>query len=272
MKKKKITPRIRFQSYNPYEARFPNLRVVSRETLDLIKYLRSQGYDVIVEPNDGSTLHYISRKGVLDLLSDPIMLFVLGIPVAVLVNLISSWLYEHLKRVPTSNGTKIAIEFDEQGKKVRYNHSGTPISEERFRSMLAELSERTKRYAELQKIKAPDEIRPIPIHLEHSDKIIGWAERFSRDSVGIRVEGIRITEDEVWQRVQSGDLKGLSIAGIVTHSTCSICNSKYVDCNHITGEAYSGKECVNRIDSFLIAEISIVAQPTNPLAQITITR
>lgn len=265
-------PRIRFQSYNPYEARFPGFKVVSRDTLHLIKVFRAQGYVVIVEPEDGSKLNYLSQKGWYEILSDPIVLFVVGIPISILSGIISAWLYDRLKQQPRPDEALLSIELDEEGNKIRYNYIGQPISEDRFQSLLNTLSERTQRYADSQKTIAPDPSHPMPVNLEHTDRIVGWAEEFCEDEFGLKVEGIRIIDDETWRRIQNGDLKGLSIGGIVTKSTCSICNADYVDCNHITGDSYNGKECVNEIREFLIAEISIVREPVQPLARIQIVR
>jgi hypothetical protein len=268
----KTPPLIRFQSYNPYEVRYPGLKVVSRETLQLIKTFRSQGYAVVVEPDDGSKLNYVARKGLQDLLSDPVVLFVVSIPVSIITGVISAWLYDLLRQTDKSNDVKMSGEIDEQGRRVRYDHRGDLISDERFQSLLAKLSERSKRYAESQYTRAPDPALPIPIHLEHSEKIVAWAEKLSKDDIGLKIEGVRIIDDDTWRRIEGGELKGLSIAGIVTRSTCTVCDGEYVKCNHITGKSYGDEICGNRIDAFRIAEISLVAQPVNPLAQIQVYR
>jgi hypothetical protein len=263
---------IRFQPYNPYEARYPGLKVVSRETLHLIKVIRSQGYSVIVEPENDAKLTYFTRKGLQDLLSDPVMLFVINIPISIITGIVSAWLYDLLKRPVKPNDIKVSIEIDENGQKARYDHQGDPISNERFELLLSELSNRSERYTKVQHTQPPDSKLSIPIHLEHSDKIIGWAEKLSKDDMGIKVEGVRIVDDETWQRIQNNELKGISIGGIVLRSTCTICNGEYTDCNHITNISYGNEICGNQIDSFRIAEISIVAEPVNPLAQIRVYR
>jgi hypothetical protein len=268
----KTSPLIRFHSYNPYEVRYPGLKVVSRESLQLIKAFRSNGYAVAVEPDDGSKLNYIARKGLQDLLSDPVVLFVVSIPVSIITGVISAWLYDLRKQTDKANDVRMSVEIDEQGRRVRYDQHGDPISDERFLSLLAELSERSKRYAESQYTRAPDPVHPVPIHLEHSEEIVGWAEKLSKDDIGLKVEGVRIIDEDTWNRIEAGELKGLSIAGIVTRSTCTICDSEYVECNHITGKSYGNEICGNRIDAFRIAEISLVAQPVNPLAQIQLYR
>jgi hypothetical protein len=259
---------VRFLSYNPYEARHPGLRVVSRETLMFIKLLRANGYSVIVEPEDGTKLNYLSEKGLREALTDPIIAFILGAYVSFIINLASSWVYEWLKGGDEDN-INLILEFDEKGKKIRYSHKGTPISDERFLAIVSTLSERKRLYNQTLQVTPPDPNLPIPIHLEHSDKIVGWGEKVVKDDTGLKVEGIKIIDDEIWHKIQSGELTGCSIAGIITRSTCSICNGEYVDCNHIATKIYVGQECTVRIDSFLVADLSLVKKPVNPLSRIT---
>jgi len=249
---------VRFLSYNPYEARHPGLRVVSRETLMFIKLLRANGYSVIVEPEDGTKLNYLSEKGFREALTDPIIAFFIGAYVSFIINLASSWAYEWLRGVDEDN-IDLVLEFNEKGNKVRYSHKGTPISDERFLAIVSKLIERKRLYEQTLKINSPDPNLPIPIHLEHSDKIVGWGKRVIKDDTGLKVEGIKIIDDEVWRKIQSGELTGCSIAGIITRSTCSICSGEYVDCNHIAAKIYDGQECAVRIDSFLTADLSLEA-------------
>lgn len=231
-----------------------------------------QGYSVRVEPDDGEKLNYLSQKGWQETLSDPVFLFVIGIPLALLLNLISNWLYDHLKRTPEPNDASLVLEYAESGNRVRYNHSGQQISEERFRAILSSLDERKHRFAESQKITSPDPAHPYPVHLEHTPKIIGWAQDIYKDDIGIRLDGIKIVDDETWQRIQSGELTGLSPGGVITSSVCQICKRDYIDCNHIAGETYEGEECTVWIASMCIAEFSIVKEPAQPLAKLHITR
>ena len=56
--------RVDVHTYNPYEARFPARRVVSRDALLLIDEIRAAGYDVHVLPDNGTRLQYLIQKGV----------------------------------------------------------------------------------------------------------------------------------------------------------------------------------------------------------------
>src|SRR5260370_25885951 len=83
------SPQIRIQSHNPYEARYPARRVISREALHLAKLLRENGHSVVVEPDDGGKLNYSTEKGLKEFFADPIHLVIVGIPISVVVNIVS---------------------------------------------------------------------------------------------------------------------------------------------------------------------------------------
>ncbi len=260
---------IHFQSYNPYEARYPGLRVVSRETLHLIKLMREAGYHVIIEPEDGTDLHYLAEKGLREILADPIVAMIIWIPLTIILNLLSNWLSDVWRRPPLKDEVQLVlVELDEFGNKLRYSQSGQPISEERFQAILKSLDDRANRYKESQQVATPISECPYPIYLEHTSKIVGWAERFVRDEKGLGVDGVRIVDPEIESLIEDGYITGFSYGGIIKGSTCSICDGEYVSCNHIACREYKGKECLVRIDDFLIAELSLVKDPIQPLARI----
>ncbi|MGD0567418.1 MAG: hypothetical protein ABSA78_03355 [Candidatus Sulfotelmatobacter sp.] len=261
--------RIRFRSYNPYESLYPGLRVVSRETLHLIKTLRAQGHSVVVEPDDGTKLNYLAEKGFRELLSDPIYAFVIGIPTSLILNLIANWVFQ-LKR-PKPDGVNLVLEFDENGNKVRYSESGRPVTQEQFQSILSALEARKRRFEESRKVNTPYPGYVIPVHLEHTGKVVGWSKGFIVDDQKktIATDEIRICDDETRERIQRGELRGFSIAGIVTKATCLICGADYVDCDHIASVSYEGEKCTVRTTT-RPAEISIVKDPVQPLARIRI--
>lgn len=274
MKSKSIT----FKSYNPYEFLHPNLRVVSWETLDLIKSLRLQGYEVIVDPNNGKKLNYLVQKGWYEKLSDPIFLAVVNIPISFLTSYLASWVYEYRKNKQALNeeaNEKVIdfiIEYTEKGRKLRFNHKGEEISDEKFKHILKVISDKIESFAKSQKNYREVRFHPIPIYLEHTDRVVGWADKYSIDETGVKLDCILIKDDETYERIEKGELKGLSVGGIVTKSTCQICKKDYVDCNHITGFSYGKKICTNGIDKILLVEMSIVKTPIQPLALIQIIR
>lgn len=89
-----------FQSYNPYEIKFPNRKIISRETLLFIKLLRSRGIVVDIEPDDNRKLEYLTQKGFRQFLSDPVVIFLLGIPMGVFTNYVYDWIKETFNNKP----------------------------------------------------------------------------------------------------------------------------------------------------------------------------
>jgi hypothetical protein len=261
------SPQIRIQSYNPYESRYLARRVISRETLDLLKTLRERGYSVVIDPDDGSKLNYTTQKGLRDFLADPINMLVVGIPINVMVSLLSTWLYEKFKRIPNDEEVNIILEVDEDGERIRYNHKGRQISEKKFQSVIRLMKRRVQRYEKSQALVRPDPSRPVPVFLEHTDKLTGWG-RVSKEKEGLKLSDVEIIDKRTSGRIEKGTLKGLSIAGLVYDSTCTICDCNYSECSHIAGQEYNGQECLCRIDGILLTEISFVKKPVQPLAKI----
>jgi phage head maturation protease len=241
--------------------------VISREALEFMKALRETGYAVSVDPDDGTALSYSTEKGLRAFLSDPLYIVLIGIPLGIVVNIISNWLYERFKKVPSAEQASIILEIDEHGVRSRYDHNGRPMSEKRFESILGMFERRAKRYAESQAIEPPDPTRPVPLFLEHTTKLVGWG-RARLDEKGLRLEDIKIIHKKTLKAMKRADLEGLSIAGLVYDSVCSICERQYIDCNHIAGKEYDGRKCLNRIDGILLAETSLVKQPIQPKARI----
>lgn len=259
---------IRIPSFNPYVSLYPDLKVVSRETIHLIKLLRTEGYNVIVEPEKTQELYYYTEKGIREILADPILAFTIGISASFFINLLSSWVYDIWRRPLKKNEIQLVIEFDENGTKVRYSQSGEKVSDKKFAAILKSLDERTNAYKKSRETVSPIATRPYPMYLEHTAKIIGWAESVTTRPDGLYLVGLQITDPEVEKLVEGGYLSGVSVAGIIKKSTCSVCDSGYIDCTHIARKTYDGKECLVRIDDFAIAEFSLVKDPIQPLARI----
>jgi len=81
---------ISVEAFNPYEKLFPGRKVVTLEILMLMKELRSQGVTVTVLPDDTRPLEYLFRKGLSDLVKDPMFVWLSQIPIGIACNLISS--------------------------------------------------------------------------------------------------------------------------------------------------------------------------------------
>lgn len=263
------------KSYNPYEARYPNRRVISRPALHLMKSLRTQGYKVIVEPDDGRKLEYITQKGTTELLRDPLLLFLLNIPISLFAGILGAWIYDELKRLrlkqKPSQISNLVIEIDKHGKSLRYSQDGESITDARFREIL-KLMERIKRDYRTSLMEVPpDPALPYPIYLEHTGKTVGWAQ-LKMTSRGLKAAPAKIIDDETWKRIENGELKGLSISGLVRRSECSVCEQDYTECNHIAGKTYDEAKCTNRILEIDLCEISIVKKPVNPHAILSMKR
>lgn len=266
-------PEIRFQSFNPYESRYPALRVVPRETLHLIKYLRSEGFTIVVEPDDATELAYLMEKGVREVLADPIIALLIGVPLNFILNLLATWTYDLLKRQPKTPEACVVLQFDDDGNTVRYSERGERISDDRFRSLLSALDTRKRNFAASESVTPPDPVYRLPIHLEHAGRIVGWSRGFVFDDEKreIRLEATRITDAKTSERIRRGELRGFSVAGVVHSSVCSVCHAEYVDCNHISGTSYHGDSCVVTVNEWSFAEVSIVKDPIQPLARVELS-
>ena len=131
---------IKFTSNNPYQDRFPNVRIISRETLELMKILRSNGYDVVVEPENGGTLCLLKQSDLQEFLSNPVNALLIGIPISIMTGILTNWLYDRFRRVPNSDEVHILLEVDENGRKIRYDHKGNEISDERFQILTKQIN------------------------------------------------------------------------------------------------------------------------------------
>ena len=254
---------IAIQSFNPYEFRFPGRRVVSRDTLHLIKRLRTNGYEVVVAPDNGSKLYYLTRKGVSEFFADPVLVSLVSIPVNFIVSLLATLVANRLesgRTQPKDNEVRIILESGQGGDKRRFDYRGKPLNDNQFREILDAFKGQEESYRQSTKIIAPDSTRPTPIFLEHTPKIVGWARVWLDKNGGLAAE-TKITDDDVLEGIQNGTMKGYSYGGLVSKATCSICQQEYVNCNHIAGEVHRRKECVVELKKIDPAEISIVSDP-----------
>jgi len=256
-------PEIAIQSFNPYEFRFPGRRVVSRDTLHLIKRLRTNGYEVVVAPDNGSRLYYLTRKGVAEFFADPLLVFLVNIPVTTIVTLLTGLIQDRLKSgrpKPRDEEVRIVLETGQHDNKVRFDYKGKPLSNDQFQAILAAFKGQQQNYRQSVQIIAPDPTMRVPIFLEHTPKIVGWA-RVWHDKDGSLKAETKITDDDVWEKIENGTMKGLSYGALVGKTTCSICQQEYMNCNHIAGEVHHQNECTVRLEQIDHAEVSIVSDP-----------
>lgn len=239
-----------------------HVRIVNRTTLDLMKALRGKGYRVIVEPDDGSPLYYLVEKGEPSLLANPTFVFLVNIPISVITSLLGSWLYNRFRdrSAATKAPPLIAFRVESGGMSAYFSETGARISSEEAQVVFELLKRRGAALNTIASAKS-DRSAEFPLCLEHTRTIVGSAEVWE-DGGGLRAT-LRIHRDDVHALLKSGELRGLSIAGMVRRSECSICGHDYVDCAHIAGLDYNGTVCVNTIEDIALAEVSLVREPIN---------
>jgi len=133
--------RVRASSFNPYEVRFPGRRVVSRDTLHLIKDLRAKGVSVTVEPEDETKLNWYTQKGFEEVLC-PVIVQALDTTKDVLVGVFSAWLYDRLIRRRRATGTvqtqehrlPVFVEESNEEEITFYGLDGSPVNESEVRA------------------------------------------------------------------------------------------------------------------------------------------
>ena len=253
-------------SFNPYQDRYPHRRVITREQLHLMKLLRAQGVSVRVDGDPDDELNYLALKGLREWLSDPIVVTSLSIPIGVMSGLIANALSDLVKG-RSSRSTDVLIALADDGSGLHYASDGRRLSKSEFNRLMRSVDRRYS-IAHPARVSSPDASRPVPVYLEHTDKVVAWG-RLSVDSVGLKVDEAVVTDDETWARLRDGSLAGMSIGALVRRSKCSICGESYFDCWHLSGNSYDGESCYVTIEELDLGEVSLVTDPANPLARVT---
>jgi hypothetical protein len=256
MEKQKII----IDSFNPYECRFPNRKLITRDTLILIKHLRIEGYEIIVQPENDRPIELLYKKGVIEFFADPVNIILIGIPISIVTNIISNYFQKLLDKKRTFNKSNINISIDNSTN--FYNYLGEPQDKNNNKLVTKKRKELKEGYERCFEIKSPYDDYTIPIFLEHKPKIVGWCS-LRVDDKGLKSDGI-ITDKTVKRRISQNRLNGASITGIASKTECSICKSNFVYCEHIAGKTYNGEKCFNTIIETDFVETSIVKEPINP--------
>lgn len=265
-----IDKAITFRAFNPYKAKYPNIKVIPRTALHVMKELQSEGHKVKVLPDDDRELKYIVHKGPWDILNDPFVISAADHLIDIIKSVLAAHLYYEFKKGrssnPKENSSDVIIQTKKDGEIQRFDHNGKKISAEDWRTRESIYKEIEKVYSNLVKKGSPYKNYPWPVFLEHTPKHIGWA-LAEEDEIGPKME-TKIFDEDVLKRIESNELRGGSFTGIVNNSKCSICSSDYTKCNHITGNKYEGKSCVNNIFEIDLCCLNIVSEPVNPKAKI----
>jgi len=191
--------------------------------------------------------------------------------VTVVTTILTNWISNQLRNQKTASPpekTNIALRKDQDGLTLTYDHLGQPLSGAQFEQLMR-LFDKSVSEPILTPDVSPYPEYPLPLFLEHSSKIVGWGLlKPGADGVTM-MEGI-ILDNEIQKRIDAGELRGLSIAGIVQESICSICQDDYVKCNHLAGHSYNDVPCTNTVVSFRrLTGVSLVSEPVNRATLIT---
>ncbi|SNS84084.1 hypothetical protein SAMN05421640_1469 [Ekhidna lutea] len=260
--------KIEVKTFNPFVGKFSEDKVITHETLALVKTLRNKGFEVEFIPDDSRELKYLFRKGDFTLFQDPFFLFLIGIPTTIVINVINEFIKKKLEKSKEKNPT---FETNVNTDNVIINNisgneivsiDGKTLSQNSLVRKENEVQKVANEFHDSFKANSPHPELPVPIFLEHTSKIIGWAD-ISINDEGIVIESCTIDDPESWKRIKNSELRGASISGIADKTTCSICEKDYVSCNHVSGEIYNNKMCVNYIVKARLAEISLVKHPAN---------
>lgn len=259
--------KVSIESFNPYKARFPNHKVISRETLILIKKLRQEGVEVEVLPNDKRPLYYTFRKGFIDYLQDPITAYLINVSTSFVINIITSIIYEKAKnraerkRLLTKNADKILIIQNEKLNEY-YSIHQKKLNKKAKKKIIELQKKKELEYFETTISSPPNSDLPYPIFLEHASRIVGWGKlRVANDK--LLLDDFLFTDNSIYGLIEKEKIKGLSVAGLATKATCSICKLNYVTCNHIAKEVYNDRICTVTIERSLLSDISLVEKPIN---------
>jgi hypothetical protein len=236
--------------------------------LTLVKLLRDQGNMVVIEPDDGHPVEYLFRKGFRQFFADPAVISfgmnvaasIVGAGIVGAVN----WVWQHrrreniLRRAPQP--TSILLKNNDGS---IFSYSGEPLHPSALDKVLKMVEREQRDYSHAFTLRSSSANAPIPIFLEHTTQIVGWC-NLDIDDRGICVRNGEIKDHITWRKVESGELKGLSITGIASKSICSVCGRNYVDCNHITGIEYESSHCTNGIKKAIFINVNLVSKPVNP--------
>jgi hypothetical protein len=261
-------PHLVIEPFNPYSEEYPNRRVISRKELELFKLLRAEGLDIRVSGDPSHELNFLSRKGVHEWLSDPVIIQLVSIPLSIACGVLSNALYNMYARKKPDQ-TNVVLELDSNGTHAHYTCDGTPLESSQFDALLSAMQKRREVHLNVTQHRSPYPTRPAALFLEHTRQVVGWGMVVADDDIrGLRVEDAVITDTEVWKRIKERSLKGFSIGLLVREALCETCGESYFRCSHIVGKCYAGISCQVRLTKCDMCEISIVANPVNPLANL----
>ncbi len=75
---------------------------------------------MVIEPDNEQPIQYLYKKGIAEFFSDPVFLTLIGVPIAILTNIISNQIQKLLDKKDTINKTNINITIDNSKKTYNY--------------------------------------------------------------------------------------------------------------------------------------------------------
>ena len=186
-------------SYNPYESKFKNRKVVNKDTLILIKTLRNKGYNVLVKPDDGRPVEYLFQKGdiasfLLNHLNSLIIKISNDKSSDILIGLLTSYIYDKIKKYGKSeskNADNIIL-IDSSNKKI-VNSFNTTININNIKKKKKERKRNILSFQQCFETKSPYINLPDPVFLQHKPIIVGWC-LIEIDEKGLKSYKIIITD------------------------------------------------------------------------------
>lgn len=251
-------------SFNPYSQLYPNRRLVDKSTLELIKYLRIEGYSITVKPDNGQPIQYIFKKGFHELFTNPVYMYLTSSATAVITTLVANSFQKIIDKwgngKTNTNENNIIIINNNTNETINFLHNHIPRNEitDKRKKVKKQVQGYTKCFSQV----SPYPDLPTPIFLEHKPQIVGWG-RVNVNNEGLIIEESIIVDKNARKKIKSGKIKGASVTGISEKSVCSICKSDYVECNHIAGDIYNNVICANELHESTLVEVSLVRIPIN---------
>lgn len=264
-----MNKKISIESFNPYSTRFPNRKLVTKGTLELIKELRLNGYDVLVTPDNNQPIQYLFKKGLHDFFSNPVYTFLLGIPTSIIFNIVSNYIQKSIDKSKQTDEIRNNIIIINNSTTEIINLNQKVISKSEIKDKQKKSQKIKEEFDKCFSLKSPYANLPTPIFLNHKPKVIGWG-RLKETYTKLEFDDSIIFDKSVHRKIREGKIKGASLTAIAEKSICSICKSDYTQCNHIAGDIYENNECINEISEATIVEVSLVKEPINQECLITI--
>lgn len=82
---------IKIKSQNPYNFLYPDRKIVTLDTLNIIKEFRNDSYKVIVLPEDDRPVTYLFQKGLNEFFTQyPLYVFLLDLPASLAMGLLTN--------------------------------------------------------------------------------------------------------------------------------------------------------------------------------------